>query len=259
MKHINTIIILLALFTLSCDEWQPGLIDNLIFNDDNEWIERDTEDDPTELVDGVCCNDTRPYPLPADVTIRGVINPSGDIDYFSVNVDSASVGQQIVFMGESPFLEFALFDSSLSRFEPVLDTLIFGSGETILSTVVIGAGSRFIIQANGGGNDETGAYNLTWQSLEIGTQLTFYPLNDLSSWLRGEERIIRWDKALIGRVNISLIRGAVVVEHLDRFLDETNIQWAPPQDMESGTGYRLIISLSSSPHIVDITDEFQIF
>lgn len=259
MKRISTILILLALLPLSCEEWQPGIIDNLIFNDDTDWLERDTVDDPTELVNGVCCNDTRPYPLPADSTIRGVINPPGDIDYFTVKVDNASIAHQIVFKGESPLLEVALFDSALSRFQPVLDSLVYGNGEMELSTVIIGAGSRFIIQANGGRDDETGAYNLTWQSLAIGTQLTFNPFNDLSLWTRGEERTIKWDKALIGSVNISLIRGAVVVEHLNRYLNGTNIQWVPPQDIEPGIGYRLIISMSSSTNIVDITDEFQIY
>ena len=60
-KFLPLTILILAL--AGCEENRTGIMDTFIFGEEDGWLVRDVFEDPNELVNGYCCNDTIPLPL----------------------------------------------------------------------------------------------------------------------------------------------------------------------------------------------------
>ena len=103
----------------ACEETQPDLLEKIIFTDEVSWLERNVAEDPYELVDGECCNDDNPQPLPIDTTIQPVIEPSGDLDYFNLQITGSFAGT-LSLLSERDNIAMRLFQRDMREFDEVL-------------------------------------------------------------------------------------------------------------------------------------------
>ena len=126
MKRYAHIIFMLPflLWLAGCDQTQPDVLEKLIFSDDDRWLERDTVEDPFELVGGQCCNDYYPYPLSMNTLIEAMITPAGDLDYFNLQV-AADSAAQLFLSSERDNFNMRLFNRELEEYEFLLDTLSY--------------------------------------------------------------------------------------------------------------------------------------
>lgn len=265
-KHIFSIILFALLWNTGCDEISPGIIENAIMSDNDNWLERDVAEDPYELVNGQCCNDYYPNPIPMDTEIQPVISPARDLDYFNLEIPDTVFAGQIYLSSERDNIELRLFSRDMNEYELLPDSLgsplALGYGPTYLTTVarLDTAYTRFTLLIKGETKRAQGDYVLQWQKVIPTTDL------DVSRPARGElvhraqEYTIHWSNPTTSRpVTVALMKGPVVHKILKRDLRYTReLRWTPDNDLEAGNDYRIIVYLDNNPNTLDISDAFAI-
>ncbi len=257
--------VLAALGLLGCDQTQPELLEQFIAAGDGSWLVRDTVEDPYEWVGDRCCNDDNPNPLPIDTIITPVIAPAGDLDWFHIRISGSFAGQ-LFLTAQRDNLIMRLFDSTLNVYEDVLlDTMqaaggvVSQSGE-VLWTTLYGANSAFTLLIQGDERSSEGAYELTWQRVIPVAYLTVVSPSLGNRWERGTDYRIRWsyDPAddLQG-FSVYLLKGHIVIDVLKKdFPPIDELRWTPSSDLEPGSDYRIMVSLSDDPTALDISNAF---
>lgn len=263
MKRYAHLILMLPflLWLAGCGESRPDIIEKLIFSDDDRWLERDGED-PYELVEGQCCNDYNPHPLPIDTTIHPVIDPAADLDYFNLQITGSYAGR-LVLTPEDDDIVFRVFNRSMKdEYEALVDTFSNPFADTIgwpdYWTVLYGPSATFTVLVAGG----KGHYSLGWERIIPTTALLVEQPQAGNQWQRSFNHRIQWRMTLSGYkpVTVALIKGPVVVDVLRRnimFVDE--LDWTPEEDLERGNDYRILVYLSNDPKVMDISDAFEIY
>lgn len=262
MKSFYLLIIFLPfmLWLAGCEQTRPGVIKNLIFYEGDQWLERDVQEDPYELVGGQCCNDYYPYPLPIDTSIHAVINPADDLDYFNIQITDGYAGR-LVLAPMDDDIAFRLFSRGLNEeYAALVDTFSNPSGDMMSPdfwTVLYGPSATFTVLVAG----DEGHYSLYWERVIPTTTLVVEQPQAGARWQRSFGHSIRWNITLSGDqpVTVVLIKGPVVVDVLRRdiaFVEELN--WTPEEDLERGNDYRILVYLSNDPKVMDISDAFEI-
>lgn len=260
-RHSHFIFILPFLLWLAgCEQERPDVLENLIFSDDDRWLERDTVEDPFELVGGQCCNDYYPHPLPIDTVISAIINPDDDLDYFDIQVTDSYAGR-LVLTPEDGDITFRIFNRTLNdEYNALVDTFFNPVGDNMgpdLWTVLYGPSAPFTVLVAG----TRGDYFLGWERVIPTTALLVEQPQAGNQWRRSSEHRIQWRMTLSGYkpVTVVLIKGPVVVDVLRRnitFVDE--LDWTPEEDLEKGADYRILVYLSNDPKVMDISNAFEI-
>ena len=266
MKPTYLLIIFLPfmLWLAGCEQTRPGVIKNLIFYEGDQWLERDVQEDPYELVGGQCCNDYYPYPLPIDTSIHAVINPADDLDYFNIQITDGYAGR-LVLAPEDEDITFRIFSRGLNEeYAALVDTFSNPSGDMMSPdfwTVLYGPSATFTVQLAG----DEGHYNLGWNGviLEDGLKI-IYPKAGYR-WRRSNSETISWATVQSKPVTAALLKGPVIVQFLksgsDAIYDDKQAQldWHIPDDIEVGTGYRIMIYFTANPERMNISDAFEIY
>ena len=269
MKPIYSLIIFLPLmlWLTGCDETRPGIIKNLIFSEDDQWLERDVQDDPYELVDSLCCNDYNPYPLPIDTTIHPVIVPAGDLDYFNLQVSGNGAGW-LSLSSDEDNITMRIFSRDLEEYDFLLDTLDNSPGDYLKArywTTLYGPDSSFTLLIQGESRSQEGPYSLDWKSATIEDGLEIIYPEAGFRWARTNTETIEWASHQSDSVSAALLRGPVIVRFLksgDEAVyneDLPELVWHIPDDLEVGDGYRIMIYLTAEPKRMNISDEFKIY
>ncbi len=249
------------LYLAGCDQTRSDLIENIFFTDDEEWLDRNTDEDPYELVDNLCCNDYYPYPLPIDTVIHAVINPDDDLDYFDIQVTDSYAGR-LVLTPEDDDIVFRVFIRTLkTEYDALVDTFDDPVGDNDHWTVLYGPSATFTVLVAGARGD----YVLGWQhvTMEDGLKIVYPGADD--RWRRSNWEIISWASQQSEPVSAALLRGPVIVRFLksgsDAIYDEykPELDWHIPDDLEVGTGYRIMIYFTANPKRMNISDEFEIY
>ncbi len=250
-------LLLLVLALAGCDDKRSGILEALVLGQDGPWYERDVVEDPAELVDGVCCNDDNPFPLPIDTTIAAVINPAADLDYYAIQVTGAEAGILYLYLGEAD-LNLRLFSLDLSEYEFVLDSLplmdISDPVPFLPWTPFYGPGAEAIVLVHG----KKTSYSLGWERIVPTVDMDVLAPAGGVAWVRGEEQRIRWSTPF-SHTDVILLKGPVMVAILKRAIslsDELN--WVPAGDLEPGADYRIAISRRGSPDRMEFSDAFTI-
>lgn len=259
-KFIPLIILILAL--AGCDETRTGIIDTFIFSEEGDWLIRDVIEDPNELVNGYCCNDTIPLPLAAiDTTIRGVINPVDDLDYYDLQVSGSYAGQLFLEPADDN-LTMRLFSRKMEEYGAHLDTLPPSSAtgyQQILWTTLYGPDSRFTLLVKSGNQREIGEYTLQWRRVGPTSVLQVNQPNSTTSWSRSGLHTIDWSQSDGRAVSLALLKGPTMIEILRRNIRFVNFfLWMPGNDLDPGDDYRVMVYDTDNPQIVDISDAFEI-
>ncbi len=261
MKRYSHFIFMLPflLWLVGCEQERPDVLEKLIFSDDDRWLERDTVEDPFELVGGQCCNDYYPYPLPIDTVIHAVINPADDLDYFDIQVTDSYAGR-LVLSPEDDNIVFRVFTRTLKT-EYEVDTFDDPISDNIgpdYWTVLYGPSATFTVLVAGTGGD----YVLDWERVIPTTTLLVERPQADNQWRRSSEHRIQWRVTLsgYGPVTVVLMKGPVVVEMLRRDIaDVDELNWTPEEDLEKGDDYRILVYLTNDPKVMDISDAFEIY
>jgi hypothetical protein len=244
------------LWLAGCEQERPDVLEKLIFSDDDRWLERDTVEDPFELVGGQCCNDYNPHPLPIDTTIHPVIDPAGDLDYFDIQVTDSYAGR-LVLTPEDDDIVFRIFTRTLKT-EYEVDTFDDPVGDNDHWTVLYGPSATFTILVAG----DKGGYSLGWERVIPTTTLLVERPQADNRWGRSLSHNIHWRVTLsgYGPVTVVLMKGPVVVEVLRRDIaDVDELNWTPEEDLEKGADYRILVYLTNDPKVMDISDAFEIY
>lgn len=261
----------LLVMAVACEEKMPGVIDSLIFNDQGDWLVRDT-DDPYEWVDGQCCNDLIPYPLSMGAELSPLLQPEEDLDYYRITVEEGQTGKLTLWTNDDSFspedsIYLRIFSPTLSEFEDVwLDKRPFTTGGLRLWTVLAGPLEEFIVMVSGEFSGDRLQYQLAWERADTSNQLDLRAIQALSIGLqpldRGSEYSIDWDDNLSGggAISIALMKGPVIKELIldEYFSPITNSPWLVSFDLEGGVDYRLLIFRTFNPTTMDISDAFEI-
>jgi len=261
MKRIYPLIIIVPglLWLAGCGQTQPDILENIFFTDDEEWLDRNDEDDPYELVGGRCCNDYLPYPLPLDDTIQAVIDPARDLDYFAIHIADSACGQ-LRLLSKQDNIMMRLFNPTLEEYDFVVETLTI-LPESFLWTNLLGSGSdtSFTVLIAGDSDKSQGTYNLTWEPVVLAATLFIETPLGSTRWRRSEAHAIRWSYSGIRSVSLALLKGPVIIDILERDApDEKIFWWTPSEDLEPGDDYRIMIFFTSEPERMNISDVFQI-
>ena len=249
---------LLLLALAGCDDKHSGIVEALVLGVDGPWYDRDVIEDPAELVDGVCCNDERPFPLPADTSLDAVINPAEDLDYYAIEVTDAEAGILYLWPLDAD-LNLRLFNMDLSEYELVIDTLpptetLYPFESPPLWIPFYGPGAKGIVLVHG---DEAN-YSLGWERIVPTVGLEVLAPATGATWARGEEQRIRWVTPY-SQMDVILLKGPVMVASLKRdirFSEELN--WLPSGDLEPGNDYRIAVLPSGTPDRMEFSDAFTI-
>lgn len=249
------------LMVAACEEQVPAVIDSLIFNDEGDWLDRDT-DDPYEWVDGECCNDFTPFPLAIDDSpVQGVINPASDLDYYDIRITGANAGQLLLFPGDND-LTMRLFSTDMVEH----DELVLGRGMFLNEvpaqwTTLIGLDSRYTLLIESANGTAAGDYILEWSRVIPVTILTINRPATNDRVQRGAEFNIRWEQDLIAAVTLALMKGPMVVDILKENINSLphEIRWFVSEELEPDNDYRIIIYLTNEPTAMDISDVFEIY
>jgi len=245
------------LWLAGCEPTRPGIIENLIFSEGDQWLERDTSEDPYEQVEGQCCNDYNPYPLVIDTSIQAVIDPDDDLDYFDIQVTDSYAGR-LGLTPEDEDITFRIFNRTLkTEYDVFVDTFDDPVGDNDHWTVLYGPSATFTVLVAGTGGD----YVLDWERVIPTTTLIIEQPQAGEQWQRSLNHRINWRMSLSENtpVTVVLIKGPIMVEVLRRditFMDE--LDWTPGADLEEGEDYRILVYLSNEPKVMDISDAFQI-
>ena len=271
MKPIYSLIIFLPLmlWLTGCDETRPGIIQNLIFSEGDQWLERDVQKDPFELVDSLygCCNDYNPYPLPIDTTIHPEIAPAGDLDYFNLQVSGNGAGWLSLSSGEDN-ITMRLFSRDMEEYDFLLDTLYSSppdNFEPSYWTTLYGPDSSFTLLIQGESRSQEGRYSLDWKSATIDDGLKIIYPEAGYRWRCTNTETIEWASHQSDSVSAALLRGPVIVRFLtsgdDAIYDEDQpeLNWHIPDDLEEGTDYRIMIYFTANPERMNISDAFKIY
>ncbi|UCD37816.1 MAG: hypothetical protein JSW54_13505 [Fidelibacterota bacterium] len=270
MRRIAYIIIPLSflLWQAGCEERQPELIQKVFFTDDDRWLDRNEDEDPYELVDGDCCNDYNPFPLSIDTDIEPVIAPSGDLDYFDIQIPD-SLPTLLFLTSERDNMSMRLFRQDMEEeYEFLLDTLHYSLDfETVpvYWTLLHGEGTTFTVLVKGDTREAQGGYTLSWRRVTPIESLEIDRPREGDQWRRSNWEIVSWS-AVQGRlVTAALLRGPVVVRKLTRGSNaiynsnRPEVDWHIPDNLKVGTGYRILVYYTANPQIMNISNEFQIY
>jgi hypothetical protein len=269
MKPIYSLIIFLPfmLWLTGCDETRPGIIQKLIFSEGDQWLDRDVQDDPYELVDSLCCNDYYPYPLPIDTTIHPVIAPAGDLDYFNLQVSGNGTGW-LSLSSDEDSISMRIFSRDMEEYDFLLDTLYSSPSDNFEPsywTTLYGPDSSFTLLIQGQSRSQEGRYSLDWKSATIEDGLKIIYPKAGYRWGRTNTETIEWASHQSDSVSAALLRGPVIVRFLksgDEAVyneDRPELVWHIPDDLEVGDGYRIMIYLTAKPKKMNISDEFEIY
>ncbi len=258
-KFVPLIILILAL--AGCGETRTGIMDSFIFDEEGDWLIRDTVEDPNELVNGYCCNDTIPLPLAAiDTTIRGVINPVEDLDYYDLQVSGSYAGQLFLAPADDN-LTIRLFSREMEEYATRLDTLPPSSTngyQRTLWTTLYGPDIRFTLLVKSDHQDETGEYAFQWLRVEPTFLLRVEQPDSTTSWNRSGH-LIEWSQSGVDGVSVALLRGPAMIEILAKNIRFLRVfPWMPGSDLEPGNDYRIMVYHTDNPQILDISDAFEI-
>jgi len=269
MKRIYPLIIIVPglLWLAGCGQTQPDILENIFFTDDEDWLDRNYEEDPYERVDGRCCNDDNPHPLPIDTTIRPVIAPAGDLDYFDIQITADSVGY-LFLDSERDNIRMRLFNRELDEYELPLDTCYTSTAYVeapFVWTILYGQDSSFTLLIKGKSRKAQGNYTLGWQPVILvdGLQIE-YPRGD-DRWRRSNWEEISWNSLQTGSVGVALLKGPIVVQTLKSGSDaiymkhQPALDWRLPDDLEAGKDYRIMVYFTDNPRRMNISDEFEIY
>ncbi|MBA7597388.1 MAG: hypothetical protein GH143_04020 [Calditrichaeota bacterium] len=256
--YLLIIVLPLMLWLAGCEQTRPGIIENLIFSEGDQWLERDTDEDPYELVEGLCCNDYNPYPLPIDITIYPVIAPADDLDYFDIQVTDSYAGR-LVLTPEDEDITFRIFNRTLNdEYNALVDTFDDPVGDNDHWTVLYGPSATFTVLVAGTGGD----YVLDWERVIPTTTLIMEQPQADERWQRSFNHRIQWRMSLSEDtpVTVVLIKGPIMVEVLRRDITSMDeLDWTPEGDLERGNDYRILVYLSNDPKVIDISDAFEIY
>lgn len=254
------------LWLTGCEQTRPGIIQNLIFSEGDQWLERD-DNDPYEWVDGQCCNDYYPYPLPIDTTIYPEIAPAGDLDYFNLQVTSNGAGW-LSLSSDEDNITMRIFSRDMEEYDFLLDTLDnspFDNFGPSYWTTLYGSDSSFTLLVQGESRSHEGPYSLDWKSATIEDGLKIkYPEAGFR-WRRSNTETIEWASHQSETVTAALLRGPVIVQFLKSDSNATyyelepKLDWHIPDDLEEGTDYRIMIYFTANPERMNISDAFKIY
>lgn len=269
MKPTYLLIIFLPfmLWLAGCEQTRPGIIENLIFSEGDPWLERDISEDPYELVEGQCCNDYNPYPLVIDTTIYPVIAPAGDLDYFNLQITADSIGQ-LLLRSEQDNITMRIFSRDLEEYDFLLDTLYSSPPDNFEPgywTTLYGLDFSFTLLLQGESRSHDGQYSLSWRGVthEDGLEI-IYPKRGYR-WRRNNTETISWGAVQSKPVTAALLKGPVIVQFLKSdsdatyYYDEPKLDWHIPDDLETGTDYRIMIYFTDDPERMSISDAFEIY
>ena len=250
------------LWLAGCEQTRPGVIENLIFSEGDQWLERD-DSDPYEWVEGQCCNDYNPYPLPINTTIQSVIEPEGDLDYFNLQVTCNMAGWLSLWSDEDN-ITIRIFSRDLEEYEFQHDTLYNYSGP-VYWTTLYGSDTSFTLLVKGESRSDRGGYDLTWKSViqEDGLEI-IYPKSSYR-WRRDNTETISWTAVQSKSVTVALLKGPVIVQFLNSdsdatyYNDEPKLDWHIPDDLVTGTDYRIMIYFTANPERMNMSDAFEIY
>ncbi|MCK4579480.1 MAG: hypothetical protein KAU50_11880 [Candidatus Marinimicrobia bacterium] len=268
-RAIISTMILAIILLAGCEEKSPGIIDSIIFNEDGEWLTRETSADPYEWVDDACCNDWNPYPLALGSDIQPVLEPVDDLDYYRVSVDSGTAGQLILstiedFNESSDQISLRIFNSNLKEYEDIwLDERPFTTGGLRYWTTLYDPGDDFIVLVSGSYSGGSMNYRLAWEAADTSGNLDLLPFTiNQPPFNRGQNCRIGWfdNQSAAGHISIALMKGPVIIElilteYLSNWTDHT---WSIPTDLKPGFDYRLVIFRTFNPTTMDISDAFEI-
>lgn len=273
MKRPITILMwaTVLVMAVACEEQVPAVIDSLIFNDQGDWLVRDT-DDPYEWVDGECCNDLIPYPLSMGAELSPLLKPEEDLDYYRITVEEGQTGKLTLWTNDDSFspedsIYLRIFSPTLSEFEDVwLDKRPFTTGGVRLWTVLAGPLEQFIVMVSGKFSGDRLQYRLAWEQADTSNQLDLRAIGALAIGLqpldRGNEYTIDWDDIRTdgSKISITLMKGPVIKELIldEYFTPITSYPWLLSYDLEPGVDYRLLIFRTDNPTTMDISDAFEI-
>ena len=267
MKRHSLFIFMLPflLWLAGCEQERPDVLEKLIFSDDDRWLERDTVEDPFELVGGQYCNDYYPYPLPIDTVIHAVINPDDDLDYFDIQITGSYAGQ-LFLSSERDNIHMRLFSPNIidmEEYEFLKDTL-FGlrpeHSEPVYWTTLYGPDIFLAILIAGESGSAKGDYTLEWRRVIPTTDLDLMSPGGGEQWHRMNRHTIQWCQEGNDPISVALMKGPVMIQSLKqdiRFVNE--LRWTPPDDLEAGDDYRIMVYLSDDPTTLDISDAFEIY
>ncbi|UCH62953.1 MAG: hypothetical protein JSU77_00390 [Fidelibacterota bacterium] len=266
-KYLLFIFLPFVLWLTACEQTRPGIIENLIFSENDQWLERDVLEDPYELVEDQCCNDYNPYPLPIDTTIYPVIAPAGDLDYFNLQITADSVGQ-LLLRSELDNVTMRIFSRNLEEYDFLLDTLYnypVDNFEQGYWTILYGLDFSFTMLLQGESRSNEGQYSLSWRSIthEDGLEI-IYPKRDYR-WRRNNTETISWGTVQSQSVTAALLKGPVIIQFIKSdsnatyYDDEPKLDWHIPNDLELGTDYRIMIYFTDNPERMSISDAFEIY
>lgn len=259
-KFVPLTILILAL--AGCDETRTGILDTFILDEEGDWLVRDVAEDPNEVVNGYCCNDTIPLPLAAiDTTIRGVINPVDDLDYYDLQVSGSYAGQ--LFLGPADGnLTMRLFSREMEEYEAQLDTLPPSSAtgfQRTLWTTLYGPDTHFTLLVKSDDQNEIGEYAFRWLRVGPTSVLRIDQPDSTTSWNRSGLHTIEWNQSDDRAVSLALLKGPTMIEILRRNIRFVDFfLWMPGNDLDPGNDYRIMVYDSSNPQIIDISDAFTI-
>ncbi len=253
---------LIMLAFAGCEESNPGIMDTFIFQEENNWLEleRDWIDDPNELVNFTCCNDTIPKPIMAiDTTIEGVINPAEDLDYYDLQVTDSFAGQ-LFLETSNTVLTMRLFSRGMEEYQAQLvsSSMMFGE-QQILWTMVYGPDSGFTLLVKSSEQEDTGDYTIRWLRAIRTSVVTVDKPQGGESWNRTTLHTIQWTQQGGRAVSLALMKGPAMIEILAeniRFSDE--FRWLPTTDLDAGDDYRIIIYDDDNPELMDISNAFEL-
>lgn len=255
--------VLLIILITGCDETRPGLINDLIFNDDTDWVDRNSNADPAELVDGECCNDFIPFPLGEDSSLTARIDPLDDLDWFELQTGDSLAGA-LFFSTLVPSINFRVFDGQQQEYELLVDSLQsyarYDIYYPVTWVVFSGRNSTYNVLVQSQGELEAGDYRLIWAQEPLVSPLALSYPKAGAVLIRGLPYKVKWTDALEGPVSLALLKDglmvAVIVNQITSFTHE--LQYHFDTGLDPGTAYQIMVYRTNDPHIMDVSDEFEI-
>ncbi|MFC1481912.1 hypothetical protein ACFL6E_06685 [Candidatus Neomarinimicrobiota bacterium] len=262
-NNIFFILALLMVLTSGCEETRPGVINNLIFNDDTEWVDRNWSEDPAEWVDGECCNDFIPYPLGVDTALTARIEPAADLDWFEIRTED-SLGGALFLSSDIESIIFRVFDENQQEYELLTDTLTtytrLGISDPVYWTPLAGDSLAYYVLVQSKDQSDTGNYKLIWSQQQRDSQLAITRPTSSDILIHGSFYVIQWNDPTDRMVSLALLKEGVMVSIIGRNLSGSlqNFQYAADPGLEPDTTYRIMLYQSNDPQIMDISNVFEI-
>ena len=257
--------VLLMLLISGCDENRPGVINDLIFNDDTDWVDLDSRGaDPTELVNDECCNDFIPLPIVIDTSLTARIEPADDLDWFKLQTTDTTGGVISLSPGAES-INFRLFDGQQQEFEVLIDTLSTYLLRPLYDgpvywTPLAGESRTYYVLVQSDDEADIGGYSLIWSQQQRNSQLTIKRASLSTIQIIGSEYVIQWDDPNNRRVSLALLRDGIMVSPLGKDLSGSmhELQYRVDADREPDSTYQIMLYQSNDPQIMDISNVFTI-